>query len=84
MQYFEKDALLLKLNNKYGNMDRLFKTESTISAVYCGSLNKSYYEPSQGFAYCILVTNIGNMRNKQTKMKETGSLTLAMGKKLPS
>lgn len=27
-------------------------------------LNKSYYEPFQGFSYCILVSNIVDMQNK--------------------
>lgn len=44
-------------------MDRLSNTESNISAMYGGRLNKSYYEPFQGFAYCIQVDNIVDMLN---------------------
>jgi len=45
-------------------MDRLSSTESNVSATYGRRLNKSYYEPFQGFAYCILVINIVDMQNK--------------------
>lgn len=52
-------------------MDRLSSTESNVSATYGRRLNKSYYEPFQGFAYCILVINIVDMQNKkQNKMKK--------------
>lgn len=45
-------------------MDRLSSTESNVSATYGRRLNKSYYEPFQGFSYCILVSNIVDMQNK--------------------
>lgn len=45
-------------------MDRLSSTESDVSAMYGRRLNKSYYEPFQGFSYCILVNNIVDMQNK--------------------
>lgn len=50
-------ALSLRLNNKnnkYGEglVDRLSSTESNVSATYGRRLNKSYYEPFQGF--CLL------------------------------
>lgn len=56
-------------------MDRLSNTESNVSATYGRRLNKSYYEPFQGFAYCILVINIVDMQNKikQRKMKKDRS-----------
>lgn len=38
-------------------MDRLSRTE-LMSVQHMGGYNKSYYEPFQGFAYCILVINI--------------------------
>lgn len=54
-------------------MDRLSNTESNVSATYGRRLNKSYYEPFQGFAYCVLVINIVDMQNKkQNKMKKKG------------
>lgn len=62
-------------------MDRLSNTESNVSATYGRRLNKSYYEPSQGFAYCILVINIVDMQNKnkiKRKRTEAGKLTLAL------
>lgn len=46
-------------------MDRLSNTKSNVSATYGRRLNKSYYEPFQGFAYCILVINIVDMQNKK-------------------
>lgn len=45
-------------------MDRLSSTESNVSATCGRRLNKSYYEPFQGVAYCILVINIVDMQNK--------------------
>ena len=63
-------------------MDRLSNTESNVSATYGRRLNKSYYEPFQGFAYCILVINIVDMQNKKLnkieKRTEAGKLTLAL------
>lgn len=61
-------------------MDRLSSTESNVSATYGRRLNKSYYEPFQGFAYCILVINIVDMQNKnKNKIRtEAGKLTLAL------
>lgn len=63
-------------------MDRLSSTESNVSATYGRRLNKSYYEPFQGFAYCILVVNIVDMQKNKNKMKikrtEAGKLTLAL------
>lgn len=48
-------------------------------------LNKSYYEPFQGFSYCILVSNIVDMQNKiklnlknNNKGQEPGKVTLAL------
>lgn len=64
-------------------MDRLSSTESNVSATYGRRLNKSYYEPFQGFAYCILVITIVDMQNKKNKKggekrTEAGKLTLAL------
>lgn len=50
-------------------MDRLSSTESNVSATCGKRLNKSYYEPFQGFAYCILVINIVDMQNKKQNKK---------------
>lgn len=50
-------------------MDRLSSTESNVSATYGRRLNKSYYEPFQGFSYCILVINIVDMQNKIKKRR---------------
>lgn len=58
-------------------MDRLSNTKSNVSATYGGRLNKSYYEPFQGFAYCILMINIVDMKKKK-EIKIAGSLTLAL------
>lgn len=58
-------------------MDRLSNTKSNVSATYGRRLNKSYYEPFQGFAYCILMINIVDMKKKKEK-KIAGSLTLAL------
>lgn len=55
-------------------MDRLSNTKSNVSATYGRRLYKSYYEPFQGFAYCILMINIVDMK----KIKIAGSLTLAL------
>lgn len=53
-------------------MDRLSNTESNVSATYGRRLNKNYYKPFQGFAYCILVINIVDMQNKnKNKCKRT-------------
>lgn len=62
-------------------MDRLSNTESNVSATYGRRLNKSYYEPFQGFAYCILVINIIDMQNKnkiKRKRTKAGRVTLAL------
>lgn len=48
-------------------MDRLSNTESNVSATHGRRLNKSYYEPFQGLAYCILVVNIVVMQNKNKR-----------------
>lgn len=58
-------------------MDRLSNTKSNVSATYGRRLNKSYYEPFQGFAYCILMINIVDMKKKK-EIKIAGSLTLAL------
>lgn len=60
-------------------MDRLSHTESNVSATYERRLNKSYYEPFQGLAYCILVIIIVDMQNKK-KRKEARKLTLCTGR----
>lgn len=54
-------------------MDRLSSTESNVSATYERRLNKSYYEPFQGFAYCILVINIVDMQSKMKKEQKLGN-----------
>lgn len=61
-------------------MDRLSNTESNVSATYGRRLNKSYYEPFQGFAYCILVINIDMQNKNKIKRKRTkaGGITLAL------
>lgn len=59
-------------------MDRLSNTKSNVSATYGRRLNKSYYEPFQGFAYCILMINIVDMKKKKKEIKIAGSLTLAL------
>lgn len=53
-------------------MDRLSNTKSNVSATYGRRLNKSYYEPFQGFAYCILMINIVDMQKKQQQKKKVG------------
>lgn len=50
-------------------MDRLSSTESNVSATYGRRLNKSHYEPFQGFAYCILVINV-DMKKYKTKFNQ--------------
>ena len=50
-----------------------------VSATY-GRLNKSYYEPFQGFAYCILMVNIDLQKNnkiKREKKRKAKRLTFA-------
>lgn len=54
-------------------MDRLSNTESNVSATYGRRLNKSYYEPFQGFAYCILMINIVDMQNKNKRKEKEKS-----------
>lgn len=69
-------ALFLRLNNnKYGEgfMDRLSYTESDVSATCERWLNKSYYEPFPGFAYCVLVIIIVDMQNKKQNEKKERS-----------
>lgn len=51
-------------------MDRLSNTKSNVSATYGRRLNKSYYEPFQGFAYCILMINIVDMKKKKRKKEK--------------
>lgn len=52
-------------------MDRLSNTKSNVSATYGRRLNKSYYEPFQGFAYCILMINIVDMKKKKERNKNS-------------
>lgn len=69
-------------------MDRLSNTESNVSATYGRGLNKSYYEPFQGLAYCILVITTVDMQNKtlnEIKRTEAGKVILALtGNSYPS
>lgn len=77
-------ALFLRLNNnKYGEglwTDCPKQSQMSVQRMK-RRLNKSYYEPFQGFAYCILVIIIVDMQNKKRKI--AGKLTLA-GNSYPS